>query len=232
METFGNAYSEACTLYGLNMSRDEFDEISIVALRKIGNKITRLHRVIMKTDDCNRIELPCNCNSIEAITYALRGEEFDKVTNLDDFGDWSSKLTEDYIEMLRRDANELYVRGGFVKYEQVGDYLYFKHPCVVIILYKGTELDEDGLPYITEKESSALAAFAIYSERYKKLLELSGSFSKEQATLISELKNNWLTAMSAARVSERINQNEMNEVLDILHSYNYKVYNRSFKPVR
>lgn len=232
METFGNAYSEACTLYGLTMSRDDFNEVSIVALRKIGNKITRTHRIVLKTDDCNRIELPCNCSKVEAVTYALRGEEWNYSTNMSDYGSLDSKMAEDHAEMLRRDTNELYIPGGFVKYEQVGDYLYFKHPCVVMILYKGTELDDEGLPYITEKESSALAAYAIYTERYKKLLEMSGSFSKEQSALIQELKSNWLTAMSAARTSSHISQNGMNEILDVLHSYNYKSFNRSFKPIR
>lgn len=231
MESFGNAYSEAVTLYGLQMPRDEFDEVALVAWNTIGNRISRLYKIKAHTDNCNRITLPCNCDHVEAVTYADRGEEWNYVSEGEWNGDLNSRIAENYIEHKRRNTDAYYVPGGFAKYEQVGDYLYFKHPCTVNILYHGVEVDEDGLPYITEKEAHAIASYAIYTERYKQVLSLSG-LSKENMQLINMLKAEWLTKCSSARVKEHISQNTMDEILNINASYNRKIFNRSFKPIR
>jgi hypothetical protein len=50
--------------------------------------------------------------------------------------------------------------------------LYFKRNYGVInILYKGIVADEDGLPWLTDKEAAAIATFIAYTDKYKEGLK-------------------------------------------------------------
>jgi hypothetical protein len=58
-----------------------------------------------------------------------------------------------------------------LKYRQEGDYLVFDRDYPnVTILYHGIVVDEEGLPYLTDKEVQALAAYCAYIDIYKKSL--------------------------------------------------------------
>ena len=46
------------------------------------------------------------------------------------------------------------------------------------------------------------------------------------------LYQQWLKYCDSARVPLYINQNEMNEILDSKSSWNRKIYNKSYKPVK
>lgn len=102
--------------------------------------------------------LPCNCDILEAVTYGW--EDWKYTTNKTVNGDYSSQFTENYIETRKITQAPLYMSGRYVKYERVGDKLYFdKDYGTINILYKGVVLDSEGLPYITEKEALAIATY-------------------------------------------------------------------------
>lgn len=229
METFGNAYNDAISLYALNMPRDKFDEIAMVAWEHIGNKIVRLHRFIAKTtpvgDGSHMIELPCNAdpNLVESVNYLFEDERF---VPYDPSLDWKGWV-ENYIERFKTFKHPMYNSGKFVKYEQVGDRLFFRHPCIVSILYKGVQVDEEGLPCITTKESFAIATYAAYRAAFRQQI-----ITKVPDPNLPELKNEWEKACSSARVADYLNQNQNNEILDVLSSWNRKIYGKSFKPIR
>ena len=64
--------------------------------------------------------------------------------------------------------NAFYISGKYAKYQQVGDTLYFeKDYGYVNILYKGVEVDDDELPYLTRKEVEAIACFCAYVDKHK-----------------------------------------------------------------
>lgn len=46
------------------------------------------------------------------------------------------------------------------------------------------------------------------------------------------LESRWYKLCDAARVPEHISQNEMNKILDAKTSWNRKIFNKSYKPVR
>lgn len=163
--------SLANTLYGLNLSPDNFEEMGVVAWSKIGNKRTRLYRITLDVSCKNTVDLPCNCDIIEAITYGF--EDWNWVTNLTNNGDWSTNFTEHYIEARKMFENPLYVSGKYVKYERVGNTLYLdnNYGGKINLLYKGEVLDDDGLPQITDKEAEAIAAFCAYAVKYKEGLQ-------------------------------------------------------------
>jgi hypothetical protein len=50
----------------------------------------------------------------------------------------------------------------------VGNTLYFpRNYGTLNILYKGIIVDEDGLPYLTDKEATAIATYIAYVTKYK-----------------------------------------------------------------
>ena len=75
--------------------------------------------------DCENKEvaLPCNCDVIESVNYFY--EDWNRVTNDTPNGDFHSQFTESYIEVLKEFQDPLYQHGKYVKYERVGDQLYF-----------------------------------------------------------------------------------------------------------
>ena len=167
MENFYQVLNHANLLYGLEMNEDDAVEIGLIAWNKIGNKQCRLYRYITNIDkDTLSVELPCNCDEVEAVTYGF--EDWNYTTSDTVNGDYNSLFTEHYIEGRKEFKNAFYSSGRFVKYERVNDTLYFEENYgPVQILYKGVELDENELPYLTEKEVDAFACYLAFTRRFK-----------------------------------------------------------------
>ena len=228
MENFHAALAQAKILYDIELSQVEGEEIGLIAWYKIGNKNCKLYKYTTSVDSNNSIELPCNCIELVAVTNS--GEEWNKVTNITQDGDYSSFYTEDRTESLKQNKNPRYISGGYVKFEKVGDTLYFDKGYENInILYKGIILDEDDLPYLTNKEVSAIASYCAYTKKYKDALRLNNPsiFQIAQA-----LEQKWFKLCDAARVPEYVTQNEWNEVLDVMTSWDRKKYGKSFKLIK
>lgn len=229
MDSFNSAYAQASLLYKLEITTDEFEEIGLIAWNKIGNKQTRLYRIRLKIQ-CpgNYVELPCNCDIIEAVTYDF--EDWKYTTNDTVNGDYQSQFIENYIEGRKLYTDPMYVSGKFAKYERVGDMLYFdKNYGHVNILYKGIILDEEGLPYINEKEKDAIACYCAYTIKFR------DGWSKNNQSIIQNaqlLEQRWSRLCDAARVPMYINQNEMNEILNAKTNWNRKIFNKSYKPYK
>lgn len=229
MNNFYYIMSLADQLYGLEMQEDQFEELGLIAWNQIGNKRCKLYNYSVCLDNCqNSIELPCNCDIIEAVTTDM--EDFQHVSNISDRGLKGSFVTEQYIESRKAFKHSLYNSGKFIKYERVGDTLYFNQPYHRInILYKGVVLDDNGLPEITDKEAIAIATYCAYVAKFKEGLRTNNA---NIIKISEELRRRWLTLCDQARVPENISQNEMDEVLDAKNNWNRKIFGRSYKPIR
>lgn len=226
---FHYAMSLCQTLYGVELQEDEFEEIGLIAWEKIGNKRAKIYRYNICMDTCsNTVELPCNCDLLEAVTTDW--EDWGNVTNDTPEGDFNSGITEQYIEHRKSFQNPLYQKGKFIKYERVGNTLYLDRPYnKVNILYRGIVLDDDGLPEITEREANAIATFCAYVTKYKEGL------TTNNANLISianDLKKQWFVECDQARTDQYLSQNEWDQILDAKTNWNRKVHSKSLKLYR
>ncbi len=226
---FKSAMFQANLLYDLELSPENFEEIALIAWNFIGNKKVRLYKYCTKINcEDNSVELPCNTDIIEAVTYGF--EDWNYTTNDTPNGDFNSQFVESYIEGRKLFKNPLYVSGRFAKYERVGDTLYFeKNYGIVNILYKGVLLDDEGLPDINDKESLAIATYCAYIKKYKDGLITNNPNIIQLAQL---LEQKWYRYCDAARVPEYLNQNDMNEILDVKTSWDRKRYNKSYKVLK
>lgn len=226
---FHYAMSLLETLYGITMSEDQFEEIAIVAWNLIGNKRTRIYRYSTCISNCEEgIQLPCNVDEIEAVTTGF--EEWNYSTNDTPNGDIKSAVIESYIEGRKAFRDPLYIPGKFIRYERVGDMLYFDRPHgKVNILYKGTIVDDNGLPQITDKEAMAIAAFCAYTDKQKEAYRTNNSNMLQMASV---LKQEWIMRCDQARVDRYLSQNEWDQVLDAKTSWNRKIHGKSLKVYR
>lgn len=228
MNDFNYIYTVANSLYGLELEPEQFEELGLTAWNLIGNKTVRLYNYSadISCDDLS-VQLPCNCDIIEAVTY--NHEDWNYSTNKTVNGDYNSQFTEQYIEARKLYQSSLYISGKYAKYERVGDTLYFdKDYGKVNILYKGVILDEDGLPKVNEKEALAIATYIAFATKQKQ-----GWITNNQniIQLAQYLYQQWLKYCDSARVPLSIDQNTMNQVLDAKSSWNRKVYNKAYKPI-
>lgn len=229
LNNFHYALSLMETLYDITMQEDKFEEIALVAWNHIGNKRVRLYRYSTCVSNCEEgVQLPCNVDSIEAVTTNF--EDWSHVTNYSNNGDIFTAYTEEYIENRKGFRDPYYINGKFIKYERVGDMLYFDRPHGKInILYKGLILDEDGLPEITDKEALAIATFCAYVEKNKEGLKTN---NPSIIQIADTLQRKWNIQVDQARVDYTMSQNEWDQVLDAKTNWGRKIYNKSLKIFR
>lgn len=226
MNNFKYSMSLLNTMFGITIQEDDFEEIAIQGWNMIGNKRIRIYRYSTCVDECqDGVELPCNVDQLEAVTTDW--EDWNYSTNDTPNGNIYSAFVESYIEHRKAFRDPLYASGKFINYERVGDKLYFDRPYGKInILYRGLQLDDDGLPEITDKEALAVATFCAYTIKYKEGLITN---NPNIIALAENLRNQWLLRADQARNDYYMSQNEWNQVLDAKTSWNRKSHSRSFK---
>lgn len=222
---FKSVYPVAHSLYGVNMDETSFEDIALTGWNLIGNKQTRLYRYKTNTDNC-RIQLPCNVELIEAVYADV--PDANTSSPISYSGNLNNQFYEDINEGFKNVKHSLYDSNKLVHYRLEGDELVFtKDYDNVIILYHGILADEDGLPYLNDKEVQALALYCAYADLYKKSLVMRDANTFQ---LAGALKADWLRACNAARVRP-MTHNEMDDILDVRTRWDRKFYGRSFKPV-
>lgn len=221
-------------MYGLELEDQDLEEYGLIAWGLIGNKNRKLYRyqACINPSD-NSVTLPCNAldvngdSCVEAVTSSY--EDWERVTNYSEYGDNNTSFVEQSIEAEKFYQSPYYIPGKLLKYEQVGDKLYFTHNYgKVNILYKGILADEDGLPKLTDKEASAISTYIAYVIKFREGLQTNNAAIINQA---NQLYIMWLRQCDQARVSY-LNQNDMNNILDIKASWDRKSYGKSYKPIR
>lgn len=216
-------------LYSIEMEDEDLEELGLIAWNLIGNKETRMYRYSAYMDCDNSITLPCNIleGQIEAVTTSY--EDWERFTNYTDVGDNLTSFIENNIEIEKAYQSPFYISGKLVKYEQVGDKLYFAHNYGRInVLYRGILMDEDGLPQLTDKEATAIATYIAYVLKFKEGLVTNNNAIIQQANL---LQAKWAQQCEQARVTY-LNQNDMNNIIEIRNSFDRARYGKSFKPIR
>ncbi len=229
LNNFYYALSLLNTIYGIDLSEDDFAEIALTGWNMIGNKRVRLYRYSTCINNCEEgVQLPCNVDEIEAVTTNF--EEWDYSTNDTPNGNINSAIIETYIEGRKSFRSPMYLPGKFIRYERVGDMLYFDRPHGKInILYKGEIVDNEGLPEITDKEALALATYTAYITKYKEGLMTNNT---NIIQLAENLRQRWNVQCDQARVGYYMSQNEFDQVLDAKTSWNRKIHGKSLKIYR
>lgn len=223
---FKSVYSTANILYRTTMDPNDFEDIALNGWQLIGNRQTKLHKLTTNTVN-GKVSIPCNCEYIEAIFSNVNDAKISSnmIGNYDNRMQW----VEDYIESWRKNKNAFYESGALVTYRVEGNELVFDRDYdELTILYHGIIADEDGLPYLSDKEVQALAAYCAYVDMYRQsLAQKNGNLLQLAATLEAK----WIRLCNSARTPVHISQNEMDDILDVKTRWDRKQYGKSFKPI-
>lgn len=231
-DPFYSAYPLVYELYGVEIDEDTFENLGMIAWRKIGNKDYKMKVVHMKPqhDPCGGwyVCKPCDVDQIEAITLPF--EDAQATSSVVNNAAVYTQPIEQFIENAKVMPNELYIPGKYVKYKELGDKIYFTEPfSIVTILYKSLFSGDDGLPYLNNKEQFAVATYCAYTTLYRQGIKTRDANTIQ---LAGALKADWLKACSQARVPEEFSQNEMNEILDSQTSWDRHNFGRTSKPIK
>lgn len=221
------AYSLAQTLYGVEPSPTDFEDIALNAWTLINNKHTRLYKYVGDTEN-HELPLPCNVDIIESVHIPI--EDAQMTSNKTVFNSIETLFIENYINCWKRIDDPYYNVGKLVKYKEGDNTLYFTRDYKrVMVIYHGILVnDETGLPMITDKEMQAIAAYVGFALLYRESLQ------KRDANLMKmamQVKQEWLRACTAARVPEHLSQNDMDKILDASVRWDRKQYGKSIKPI-
>lgn len=228
MENFNTIFEILQLLYNIDMDDEDAIDIGLIAWNKIGNHNFRLFRFRGKVGKDGKVDLPCNCpeDGLEAVTYDF--EDWQYTSNMLVNGDYNSAFTEHYIEGRKALKDSFYMHGRYVKYDKGYRCIYVHdHIPYVNIMYKGPIVDDNGLPYITNKEAEAIACYIAYTEKFKQGWQTNNKDSLQTAQL---LEQRWKQLCSQAKV-RYLNQNDMNEILDAKSSWNRHLFGKSQKPI-
>ena len=218
------AYGLCDSLYGITPDEKQFEDLALTAWNKIGTKHTRLYRYEGSVKN-HVLELPCNVDLIESVHIPIPDAQ---VTSNSSNFPWENIWIESYIDRFPRFENPYFQPGKLVKYDEGNNELYFAHDYPkVMVVYHGILQDEDELPLVNEKELTAIAAFVAYASLYKEGIKKKDINIMKLAQTVKE---DWLRACNAARVSEHLTQNDMDAILDAKTSWNRKSYGKSYKP--
>ena len=180
-----SAYGLTNDLYGVTLSESAFENLALNAWELIGNKHTRLYRYIGSTEN-KALELPCNVDIVESVHLPVNDAQ---ITESDLSGlNTSNIATERYIDTYRGFDNIYYQKGKFAKYKEVDGTLYFtKDYPKVMVMYHGTEVNDEGLPKINDKEMRAIAAYVAYASLYREgLVKKDGTLIQLANTIQSD----------------------------------------------
>ena len=186
---FYTAYTHLHDIFGVDMAEDMFETSAFVAWRNIGNKNYRTYKAKLypqsNLDGGYFVSIPCNCEVIESITTNY--EDYQKTTPTTLAGNNQNGWIEGYVETRKYNTGKLYVSGKFIKYREENNKIILSDRFQVVnILYKGYVVDDDGLPYLSEKEVDAIAVFCAYTDMFKKALLTRDGASMQLAQILEQ----------------------------------------------
>ena len=236
-----SAYTIFNRKYGISVSEDDFIEEAYHAFKDINSIPVRNYYSVQKPSnaDSMTIQVPCNLYKLISVTGSpahedgykdiepyteLRNDRDGKVSNYNILTGNSDMRTYHF------DDKPYTGLGTYLQYEWV-DEMTIKiadqrlWDTEIHLVYEGIAMDEDGLPLITRKHAVAIAAKVALTYATRKMFQ--GDML--MANVLPTIKAESDRLVQAAAIPESITDNQLDEMLNEMTSFDRKRYNRSFK---
>ena len=222
--------------YGLKIDEFDYLDIAINELRDIKNFGSTEYVTILTVDPEGWIDLPCNLDSIDAITTTRMGAK--AFSNRVKYDMDSKKGTDDYFTAMEIMENLSFVPSygltsslkgeGYIQYQLKGKRVFIGKDAAnnkVSLAFTGIGVDPEGYPKITRKQANAIAVIAAVTILTKQAIK-----GNRNAAAMSELfRGDAARLKQAASIPEELSDNDINSILDIQTSFNRKSYKRPTK---
>lgn len=223
------------TMYGMHIDEYDYLDIAVDALRDIKHYGTTEYVMYPTVGKDGKVILPCNMNSIDAVTTEHMGKKAYATRVLYDMdgivGTDMYYTMESIMRNLGREWNPGlggFLGEGYISYQLEGKEIVVdkKHAGrKIAVAFTGMTIDLEGYPIITRKQSNALAAVSA------RVLSVKGANGgdKGMASMVEYYTGLAGRLVQAASIPENFSDNELDEVLDCMKSFNRKSYNRPTK---
>lgn len=225
--TSSNFYSAMAlidTLYGINISPTEFEELGYIAWGKIGNKRTFMKDYITVPIN-DRVILPEDVDIVDGV-YLNDTLVF---SNTDYAMSPSQNKIMEKRTSPRSNQSVQYSQNILLKnYYMADGCLIFTEPMnnAVKIVYKSILTDSEDLPYINDLEAEAIAVYCVYVYFMKKFNKTKDKTCFEQAQVY---EREWKQKLNRARRPEVLNQNDVDDILRTTTRCERKRFGQPFK---
>lgn len=223
------------TLYGMHINEFDYIDIAVDALRNIKHFGTTEYISYITVDQSGKVMLPCNMDSIDAVTteemgrkaYSTRVEfDMDGIVGTDTY--YAMENTMNALGRGSRPGLAGAYGKGYISYQLEGKTISVDKSYAgkrIAFAFTGIATDLEGYPLITRKQSNALAAISA------RVIAVKGA-NKGDKILASMVE--YYTGVSgrliqAASIPEDLTDNELDEVLNAKTSFNRKSINRPTK---
>lgn len=215
-----------------------------VVLPLIGNRHQNVYRYTISHKDSKVsngskfIPVPCNLDAIEAV---LDG-------NIDEYTYFNNTYTNNrngshlyhtfptYAQnygfhsidcFVYKESREYHAPGNLVNYKFNGDEISISgnNTSDITVIYRGSIVDKDGLPLVTNREAIALAFYWNYNREFRRAVTRKAGDGNVLG-LAEQLKTRWIMR---ARVPEHLSQNDLNNIKDSLKSAGFATYGKPMK---
>lgn len=232
------------SLFGISMNDDDFVEDSWIVYRSLGNVATANHAYNAVVDGEGKIDLPCNCEYVDAVTqgvYNVTGDDLvvlygepTTITITTGYSFLPDVIENPSFKRHNLSKSQLHPTGQFIPYEidnSCGRKLQFENKFVgknVSIIYRGILMDEDKNPLLTMKEAEAIAYKMAFIVTQKK------AFMGDPAAVqtLSYIKPEAERKAAAAKIPEYISQNFIDRLLSAKTRHDRKVFYSSYKTMQ
>lgn len=210
------------TYHGLSIDEDSFIEMALKVWEQIGNRDTKIVKLEKVPVNNGIVEVPCGLYRLLAVTI-------DQDNCIDNHtGSYIHWGTYRPIHTLSHKAFQPYLleaKGNYIPYRLTHSGIEVDNRLSEVnLIYQELDMDEEGLPLISEKESYAISWKVAYLIKHREMLK---GLLKDPS-IIQYLKQESDRLIRDARVFDRISQNLIDSVLNIKTSHDRKKYNRSY----
>jgi hypothetical protein len=223
------------TMYGMHIDEYDYLDIAVDTLRNIKHFGTTEYVSFITVDSSGKAMLPCNMDSIDAVTtqemgrkaFASRVEfDMDGILGTDTY--YSMEGTMKALGLTARPGLAGSSGKGYISYQLDGKTISVGREHAgqrIALAFTGITTDLEGLPLITRKQSNALAAVAA------RVLAVRGANrgDKNLASMVEYYTGITGRLVQAASIPEDLTDNELDEVLNAKTSFNRKSINRPTK---
>lgn len=223
------------TMYGLSIDEYDYLDIAVDTLSNIKYFGTTEYIMYPVVDRDGKILLPCNVNTIDAVTSSHMGEKVFGTRVLFDMEGIINTDTYYRSERIRTGLGRAWEPGigglegtGYISYHVNGKHIQVDKKNAgqkIAVAYSGITSDLDGYPIITRKQANAIAAVVA------RVISLKGANrgDKGMASMVEFYTGRAGVLVQAASIPEYITDNELDEVFDRLTTFNRKTVNRPSK---
>lgn len=216
----------------LKVDEDELIVDAYVCLKQETRTWAReIYCCVLYPDNDFVIPLPGNCEYIEAVFLSDYKPDFSTPHN--SFVEYATNFTISYNTPRNTNKSILSPSGAYITFDHLGDSIQIPpqvrekivpNETPIGIIYKGQKIDDEGNFVVNERELMAIAYYHMYVTLHKQVFQ----GIQTAAQLLQMVEPKMKHYVKAAKIPERLTQNQKDRILDAQVMIDRKLFKKPF----